>query len=83
MRAAKLQKRAARHDAAPAAAGTEDLTALAKELADAPKGSEQAEQAAGKLLFAVTDLTRRADIDPEQALQKENEAFCRGSTIDI
>lgn len=83
MRAAKLQKRAARYDAAPAAIGAEDLTALAKELADAPKGSEQAEQAAGKLLFAVTDLTRRADIDPEQALQKENEDFCRGNTIDI
>jgi len=36
----------------------------------------QAEQAVGELLFAAANLARQAGVDPEQALQKANEAFC-------
>jgi Protein containing tetrapyrrole methyltransferase domain and MazG-like (predicted pyrophosphatase) domain len=39
-------------------------------------GSAQAEQAVGELLFAAGNLARQAGVDPEQALQKANEAFC-------
>ena len=76
MRAAKLQKRAARYGAAPSAdtAGTE-LAAAAAELQAAPAESAQAEQAAGRLLFAAVTLARTAGIDPEQALQRQNTAF--------
>jgi tetrapyrrole methylase family protein/MazG family protein len=30
----------------------------------------------GELLFAAANLARQAGVDPEQALQKANEAFC-------
>lgn len=81
MRAAKLQKRAARHDAAPPPVDAGAITALAKTLADAPPQSDVAERAAGRLLFAAVELARRAGVDPEQALQKENDAFCQGAPL--
>ena len=74
MRAAKLQKRAARYDAAPADAD-KMLAEAAADLDAASAGSVQAEEAAGRLLFAAVALARAAEVDPEQALQRSNERF--------
>ena len=76
MRAAKLQKRAARHGAALQGADAAALADAAENLQTAQPASAQAEQAAGELLFAAANLARQAGVDPEQALQKANEAFC-------
>lgn len=71
MRAAKLQKRAARYGhsvpADPAAA------------ADAARAVEQtsAEEAVGELLFQAVALARAAGVDPEQALERRNARFVR------
>ena len=73
MRAAKLQKRAARcgveTEAAPA-----DIAAAAETAASAADKAV-AEQAVGELLFTAAALARQAGVDPEQALQKRNAAF--------
>lgn len=73
MRAAKLQKRAARCgvQTEPAA---EAITAAAAAVETAPDKA-RAEQAMGQLLFAAAALARSAGIDPEEALQKCNAAF--------
>ena len=76
MRAAKLQKRAARHGAALQGADAAALADAAETLQTAQPASAQAEQAVGELLFAAANLARQAGVDPEQALQKANEAFC-------
>ena len=76
MRAAKLQKRAARHGAALQGADAAALADAAENLQTAQPASAQAEQAVGELLFAAANLARQAGVDPEQALQKANEAFC-------
>lgn len=76
MRAAKLQKRAARHGAALPGADAAALADAAEHLQTAQPASAQAEQAVGELLFAAANLARQAGVDPEQALQKANEAFC-------
>lgn len=73
MRAAKLQKRAARRGAPLPA---EDCAAAARALCAQQPGSAQAEQAAGDLLFAAVALARAAGIDPEQALQRKNDSVC-------
>ena len=73
MRAAKLQKRAARGGVAVTASPVE-LTALADQVA-AGENTPEAEEALGQLLFKVTALARQAGLDPEQALQKTNAAF--------
>ena len=73
MRAAKLQKRAARYEV-PVSAGAEAVTrtAVAAEQADTPQA---AEEAVGELLFAAVALARAKGVDPEQALQRRNAAF--------
>ena len=76
MRAAKLQKRAARHGAALQGADAAALADAAENLQTAQPASAQAVQAVGELLFAAANLARQAGVDPEQALQKANEAFC-------
>ena len=73
MRAAKLQKRAARYGVTTAAA-TEQIAAAAKAAETAPD-KNAAMQAMGELLFAAAALARQAGIDPEQALQQRNAAF--------
>ena len=73
MRAAKLQKRAARCGVETAAAPA-DITAAA-ETAVSAADKTRAEQAVGELLFAAAALARQAGVDPEQALQKRNAAF--------
>lgn len=78
MRAAKLQKRAARHGAALQGADAAALADAAENLQTAQPASAQAEQAVGELLFAAANLARQAGVDPEQALQKANEALHSG-----
>lgn len=73
MRAAKLQKRAARYGVTTAAT-TEQIAAAAKAAETAPD-KNAAMQAMGELLFAAAALARQAGIDPEQALQQHNAAF--------
>lgn len=76
MRAAKLQKRAARYGAAPeSGTAAQEIAEAADALQAAPTGSKEAEQAAGRLLFAAVTLARTAETDPEQALQRQNAAF--------
>lgn len=78
MRAAKLQKRAARYGVSvPSQA--ELIAEQARELAAAPADSEQAERALGRLLFTAVAMAREAEVDPEQALQGQNEAFLRSN----
>lgn len=73
MRAAKLQKRAARYgEEVPA--DPQSIAQSAKQLQRAA-GSPDAQQAAGELLFAAVALARQAGVDPEQALQQRNAAF--------
>ena len=76
MRAAKLQKRAARHGAVLQGTDAAALADAAENLQTAQPASAQAEQAVGELLFAAANLARQAGVDTEQALQKANEAFC-------
>lgn len=74
MRAAKLQKRAARYGV-DCEVGAGQVARCAGEL-QAAGSAARAEQAAGELLFAAVALARRAGVDPEQALQRRNAAFC-------
>lgn len=74
MRAAKLQKRAARYGV--------QSQADAKQIAQQAQALQQAEgepavQAAGKLLFDAVALARSAGVDPEQALQQYNAGFTK------
>lgn len=73
MRAAKLQKRAARYGVVVPA----DAAAVAEAAADveAADDTARAERAVGELLFVAAALARKAGVDPEQALQKCNAAF--------
>ena len=73
MRAAKLQKRAARCGVETAAAPAD--IAAAAETAVCAADKAVAEQAVGELLFTAAALARQAGVDPEQALQKRNAAF--------
>ena len=78
MRAAKLQKRAARYGVETPA----DAAAIAKAAGTVETAQDKAaaEQAMGKLLFAAAALARQAGLDPEQALQKCNAAFTAENT---
>ncbi len=72
MRAAKLQKRAARYGVETPA----DAAAIAKAAGTVETARDRAaEQAMGELLFAAAALARQAGLDPEQALQKCNAAL--------
>ena len=78
MRAAKLQKRAARYGVETPA----DAAAIAKAAGtvEPARDKASAEQAMGELLFAAAALARKAGLDPEQALQKCNAAFTAENT---
>lgn len=78
MRAAKLQKRAARYGVETPA----DAAAIAKAAGtvETARDKTAAEQAMGELLFAAAALARKAGLDPEQALQKCNAAFTAENT---
>ena len=77
MRAAKLQKRAAKHGR-PVTAEPDGVAESAKRLSQSRDAAE-AERAAGELLFTAAALARQAGVDPEQALQRWNEAFLEGA----
>lgn len=77
MRAAKLQKRAAKHGRTQPAPEPADLAEAAARLQAAEPGSPEAEQALGQLLFQAVTLGRSAGVDPEQALERANDAFAR------
>ena len=78
MRAAKLQKRAARYGVETPA----DAAAIAKVAGtvETARDKAAAEQAMGELLFAAAALARKAGLEPEQALQKCNAAFTAENT---
>ena len=73
MRAAKLQKRAARYGIQVAA----DATAVAQSAQTAQDTADPqvAAQAVGQMLFAAVALARKAGVDPEEALQQYNADF--------
>lgn len=73
MRAAKLQKRAARYGVQV----TADAAAVAQsaQTAQEPPDPQVAMQAVGQMLFAAVALARKAGVDPEQALQQYNADF--------
>lgn len=77
MRAAKLQKRAARYEKR-CEADAETVAQVARK-AQTANSPEEAEQAVGALLFAAVALARQAGVDPEQALQRQNQAFQQGA----
>jgi len=81
MRAAKLQKRAARVGFDwPNLDGVMDkIVEEAQEVADAAESKDQdaIEDEIGDLLFAVTNLARKLDIDPELALRRTNSKFTK------
>lgn len=79
MRAAKLHKRAQRHGAAVPPPSAQELAAAAAALQAAAPGSAAAEQALGRLLECAAALGRAAGVDPEQALQRANDAFVRAA----
>ncbi len=79
MRAAKLQKRAARvgFDWPNIDGVIEKIAEEAKEVAEAAatQEAEAIEDEIGDLLFAVTNLARRLEVDPELALRRTNSKF--------
>ncbi len=72
MRAAKLQKRAAKHGADIPVPQPDTLARLAQ---TAAQGGPDAEQAAGQLLFEAVALARASGVNPEQALSRYNDFF--------
>lgn len=73
MRAAKLQKRAARYgvEVSADAAAVAQSAQTAQDTAD----PQVAAQAVGQMLFAAVALARKAGVDPEEALQQYNAGF--------
>lgn len=81
MRAAKLQKRAARVGFDwPSLEGVMDkIIEEAQEVVEAAgsKDHDALKDEIGDLLFAVTNLSRKLDVDPELALRRTNTKFTR------
>lgn len=73
MRAAKLQKRAARYGVEV----TADAAAVAQsaQTAQDAANSQVAAQSVGQMLFAAVALARKVGVDPEEALQQYNAGF--------
>ncbi|MBK5911750.1 nucleoside triphosphate pyrophosphohydrolase [Rhodothalassium salexigens] len=80
IRAIKLQKRAARVGFDWSEAG-EILAKIREELDEVedalPRSPERVREEVGDLLFAVTNLARRLDVEPETALADANRKFDR------
>ena len=78
-RAAKLQKRAARvgFDWPDLTGVTKKISEEAQELAQASAAMDMdsIEDEMGDLLFAVTNLARKLNVDPEKALRRTNRKF--------
>jgi MazG family protein len=80
MRSVKLQKRAARvgFDWPDAQQVLDKITEEAQEIIDASENGEpqsRIHEEVGDLLFAVTNLARKLDVDPEHALRDTNQKF--------
>ncbi len=79
MRAEKLQKRAARvgFDWPDLQGVTDKISEEAQELSKAAQTgvADDIEDELGDLLFAVTNLARKLNIDPEKALRRTNDKF--------
>ena len=71
------QKRAEKHGEPQLPVRPEDLADAAARLQSAAPGSPAAEAALGRLLFLAAALGRSAGLDPEQALERANDAFIR------
>jgi len=78
LRAAKLQKRAARvgFDWPDIAQVLDKLTEEAREVAEATTPDEREEEV-GDLLFVMANLARHLGVDPEAALRRANAKFTR------
>lgn len=83
MRAVKLQSRAARVGFDWDAAGPvldkaeEELGELREALEGAETDRARAAEEVGDLLFAIANLARHLDVDPEDALRRANQKFVR------
>jgi ATP diphosphatase len=55
----------------------EEVTELRATLTEAPQNRERAEEEMGDLLFAIANLSRKLDIEPEAALRRANDKFTR------
>jgi nucleoside triphosphate diphosphatase len=82
LRAAKIQKRAARlgfdwKEARPVFAKIDEEIAELKAEIDAGAGPAALEEEMGDLLFAVANLARKLDLDPEAALRRATAKFER------
>jgi len=80
-RANKLAKRAARvgFDWPDAQGALDKVVEETKEVADEIRSGDQAkiEEEIGDLLFAMTSLARKLNVDPEEALSNANQKFIR------
>ena len=80
-RAEKLQKRAARvgFDWPDLGGVIDKIVEEAQELSEAAESGDKAEiqDEMGDLIFAVANLARKLDIDPEEALRQTNHKFTR------
>ena len=55
----------------------EEVAELRDTLGKDPQNKERAEEEMGDLLFAIANLSRRLDIEPEAALRRANDKFTR------
>ena len=55
----------------------EEVAELRETLTDAPQNKARAEEEMGDLLFAISNLSRKLDIEPEAALRSANDKFIR------
>jgi ATP diphosphatase len=55
----------------------EEVAELRETLTDAPQDKARAEEEMGDLLFAITNLSRKLNIEPEAALRRANDKFIR------
>src|SRR6185295_12773484 len=58
----------------------EEVAELRETLIMAPQDKAHAEEEMGDLLFAIANLSRKLDIEPEAALRRANDKFTRRFT---
>jgi MazG family protein len=86
LRAYKIGKRAAAAGFDWATAGDvvakmeEEVAELRETLEAEPSNSRRAEEEMGDLLFAIANLARKLDVEPEAALRRANDKFTRRFT---
>lgn len=55
----------------------EELAEIETELAAENRSQDRVEDEVGDLLFVIANLARHLDVDPEKALRRTNEKFCK------